>query len=423
MRGAGGKDELLMEYFSQSLSGTTLEWYTRQDASRWYTWDDMAQAFARDFQYNIDIVPDRLSLTNVEKKPSEGFREYGFRWREQAARVNPPMEEDEMVKYFLQALEPTYYGYLISAIGKSFNDVVKMGEMVEEGLNSSKIMSYSAIKATTQAIQSGTRSLLGKKKKEDVVMVVSGSWHGQRGSPHQYTHPRPRPQIYAQALYNPLQHYFSPQNPQYSARPSQYFVYHAQSYAQPPPYPQWHAPAPQNTYLAPQNTYLPPQPYQNLTISNFRPRPEYRRERQQRKQTFTPLGESYASLFQRLRQLDVLRPIESKIPNPPPKNLDYSLRCAYCSDAPGHDIEKCWHLKMAIQELIDTNQIVVQSPDTSNINQNPLPAHAETHMIEIVHKDGEPKKSSKSFMMIWASESNLVKTPDSTEATPLTVEG
>ncbi|XP_070022460.1 uncharacterized protein [Nicotiana sylvestris] len=298
-----------------------------------------------------------------------------------------------------------------------------MGEMVEEGLKSSKIMSYSTIKATTQAIQSGTESLLGKKKKEDVAMVVSGSWHGQRGSPHQYTHPRPRPQTYAQAPYDPPQHYISPQNPQYSTRPSQYFVYHTQSYAQPPLYPQWHAPAPQNIYLAPQNTYPPLQPYQNPTGSNFRSRPEYKRERQQRKQTFTPLGESYASLFQRLRQLDILKPIESKIPNPPPKNLDYSLRLAYCSDAPGHDIEKYWHLKRAIQELIDINQIVVQSLDMPNINQNPLSAHAEMHMIEIVHKDGEPKKSSKSVMMIRASESNLVKAPDSTKATPLTVKG
>ena len=37
MRGAGGRDELLMAYFSQSLSGSVLEWYTRQDDSRWYT--------------------------------------------------------------------------------------------------------------------------------------------------------------------------------------------------------------------------------------------------------------------------------------------------------------------------------------------------------------------------------------------------
>ncbi|XP_070008740.1 uncharacterized protein [Nicotiana sylvestris] len=220
MRGSEGKAEVLMAYFSQSLSGAALEWYTRQHTSKWYTWDDLAQAFARHFQYNIDIVPDRLSLTKVEKNPSESFREYGFRWREQAARVNPPMEEDEMVEYFLQALEPTYFGNLISAIGKPFNDVVKMGEMVEEGLKSSKIMSYFALKITTQAIQNDTGSLLCQKENDDVAMVVSGSRHGPTGPPYQYTQPRPRlqPQNYLRAPHNPPQ-YYSPNNVWSSAQP------------------------------------------------------------------------------------------------------------------------------------------------------------------------------------------------------------
>ncbi|XP_019259297.1 PREDICTED: uncharacterized protein LOC109237444 [Nicotiana attenuata] len=107
----------------------------------------------------------------------------------------------------------------------------------------------------------------------------------------------------------------------------------------------------------------------------------------------------------------MLRPIESKLPNPPPKNLDYSLRCEYCSGTPGHDTEKCWHLKNAIQELIDTNWIEVQTPETPNIKQNPLPTHEETNMIEIVHKGGEPKKPSQSVMMIQSSEAKLVKKP------------
>ncbi|XP_070014017.1 uncharacterized protein [Nicotiana sylvestris] len=134
MIGAGGKDKLLMVYFSQSLIGAALEWYTHQDASRWYTWDDLAQAFARHFQYNIDIVLDHLSLTKVEKKPNKALGNIGFRWSEQAGRVNPPMEEDKMVEYFLQVLKPIYFGHLISAVGKPFNNVVNMGGMVEEGL-------------------------------------------------------------------------------------------------------------------------------------------------------------------------------------------------------------------------------------------------------------------------------------------------
>nr|XP_009586932.1 pollen-specific leucine-rich repeat extensin-like protein 2 [Nicotiana tomentosiformis] len=215
-----------------------------------------------------------------------------------------------------------------------------MGGMMEEGLKSSKFMSFSAIKATTQAIQGCTGGVLGNIKKDDVDMVVSGSWHGPRGSPHQYAQLQPQPQAYTQAPYNPPQHYFPPQDPQYSIRPPQYHVHHAQSYAQPPPYPQWHAPNPQSSYL-------PPPPYRNPTGPSFRARPDYRKKGSSEKK-LTPLGESYTGLFQRLRQLDVLRLIESKLPNPPPRNLDYSLRCAYCSDAPGYDTEKCWHLKKAI---------------------------------------------------------------------------
>ncbi|XP_070025533.1 uncharacterized protein [Nicotiana sylvestris] len=244
MRGAGGKDELLMAYFSQ---------------------------------IQFEVIPDRLSLTKLEKKHSESFREYGFRWREQAARVDPSMKESEMVDYFLQALEPTYFSYLVSAVGKSFNEVVKMGGMVEEGLKSNKIISYSAVKATTQAIQGSAGGIIRKNKRENMATIDSGTW---------------------------------------------------------------------------------------------------------------------------LRQLDMLRPIQSKLPNPIPKNLDYSVSCEYCSGTPGYDMEKCWHLKSAIQVLTDTNKIEVQAPEAPNINRNPMPTHQETNMIEIMHKGGEPRKPSKIVMMI-----------------------
>ncbi|XP_070020331.1 uncharacterized protein [Nicotiana sylvestris] len=103
----------------------------------------------------------------------------------------------------------------------------------------------------------------------------------------------------------------------------------------------------------------------------------------------------------------MLTPIQSKLPNPPPKNLDYIVRCEYCSGTLGHDTEKCWHLKSAIHELIDTNKIEVQAPEAPNINRNPMPAHQEANIIEIVHEEGEPKKPSQTVMMI---RSNGVKT-------------
>ncbi|XP_070012154.1 uncharacterized protein [Nicotiana sylvestris] len=75
LRGAGGKEELLMAYFGESLVGITSEWYMDQDISRWHIWDDLTRDFVRQFQYNIDIAPDRNSLTNLKKKSSKSFRE------------------------------------------------------------------------------------------------------------------------------------------------------------------------------------------------------------------------------------------------------------------------------------------------------------------------------------------------------------
>lgn len=69
----------------------------------------------------------------------------------------------------------------------------------------------------------------------------------------------------------------------------------------------------------------------------------------------------------------------------------------------GHDTEKCWKLRHAIQDLIDTNKIEVQTPEAPNINQNPLPAHHETHMIELVYEGGELRKPSQTVMMIQAA--------------------
>ena len=67
LQGAWGKEELLMAYFGESLTGVASEWSIDQEISHWYIWDDMAQDFVRQFQYNVDIMPDRNTLSNTRK--------------------------------------------------------------------------------------------------------------------------------------------------------------------------------------------------------------------------------------------------------------------------------------------------------------------------------------------------------------------
>nr|XP_009626570.1 uncharacterized protein LOC104117248 [Nicotiana tomentosiformis] len=210
LRGGGGKEELLMAYFGESLTGIASEWYINQDIFHWHIWDDLARDFVRQFQYNIDIAPDRNSLTNSKKKITESFREYAIKWREQASRVKLPMDEAEMVNVFLQAQEADYFQNMISAMGKPFAEAIKIGEMVENGLKTGRIISQSALRATSQAIQNGFGGLANQKKREEGALMTSGLKGPHRSRDHSYL-PSRTPQ-----------HYYPHQDAAYAVAPPPY---------------------------------------------------------------------------------------------------------------------------------------------------------------------------------------------------------
>ncbi|KAK4726952.1 hypothetical protein R3W88_031869 [Solanum pinnatisectum] len=202
LRGDGNREELLMGYFGESLMGIASEWFIDQDTSNWHTWDDLARYFVQQFQYNIDIT-------------IENFHEYAIRWREQAARVKPPMKEAEMIDVFLQVQESDYFHYLLSIVGKTCTEVIKIGEMVENDIKFGQIISQPSLKATTQLIKNGSGNLGGMKMKEDVANVVSDTQKVPRGPVYQYAPPQ-------------FHHYLPMQDTQYSIVSSQYAIYGAQ---------------------------------------------------------------------------------------------------------------------------------------------------------------------------------------------------
>ncbi|XP_016555461.2 uncharacterized protein LOC107854994 [Capsicum annuum] len=120
--------------------------------------------------------------------------------------------------------------------------------------------------------------------------------------------------------------------------------------------------------------------------------------------------------------MNVLNPIERRIPNPPPKNLDYSRRCEYCSDAPGHNTKKYWYLKIAIQELINTQQIMVESSDAPNVNQNPLPDHNKTNMLEVILSGEDAMILFKPIIKIKTDSEKSANVVDLTKEKPAEAE-
>jgi len=82
-------EELLIHFFQESLTGVVVTWYANLEPSRVRSWKDLMVAFVRKYQYNFDMVPNRMQLQNMCKMGHGSFKEYAQRWRDLAAQVAP----------------------------------------------------------------------------------------------------------------------------------------------------------------------------------------------------------------------------------------------------------------------------------------------------------------------------------------------
>ncbi|KAJ8562447.1 hypothetical protein K7X08_011738 [Anisodus acutangulus] len=353
-----------MKLFIRSLTGEALDWYTSQDPRKWHDWGTIAQDFVDRFRFNTDTVLDRFYLMKLEKKSTETFREYAMKWRAEAAKVQPPITGSEMATLFVQYLKDvTYYERMISVIGRSFFEVVRMGDFIEEGIKTGRIANLAALQATSEAIQSDSFGGIIKKKRDGVYFVMTVRKH-RPNQMSNYQRSSPQPPYYNQNAQNPQLSYYSP----YAHSPQPYYQY------PPGPYPVYHT---RPIYSLPRAPVYPnPSQYQPAYLPQPRvhlpnaPRPHAKHERKPAK-TYTPLAEPRAQLYERLRTAGILQPIQGNIPNPVPKWHDKTKHCAYHSGIPGHDTENCYALRDKIEALIKEGVIQLKGP-SSNVNDNPL---------------------------------------------------
>ncbi|XP_058775543.1 uncharacterized protein LOC131649802 [Vicia villosa] len=110
------EEGFLMHFFQDSLAGASLEWYVQLERSHIHSWRDLVEAFIKHYQYNM---------------------EYAQKWRELAARVQPPMTEREIIDMFNGTLSGHYY--LACSASANFSEMVRYGKHVEMGLKMGKI--------------------------------------------------------------------------------------------------------------------------------------------------------------------------------------------------------------------------------------------------------------------------------------------
>ncbi|XP_016733766.1 uncharacterized protein [Gossypium hirsutum] len=117
----------------------------------------------KQYGHITDIAPDRITLQNMEKKPSESFRQYAQRWREVATQVQPPLLEKETTMLFINTLKAPFITHMLGNATKSFADIVMSGEMIENAIRSGKI-----------EVGENTRRSAPKKRENEVGNMSSG---------------------------------------------------------------------------------------------------------------------------------------------------------------------------------------------------------------------------------------------------------
>jgi hypothetical protein len=90
--------------------------------------EHLADAFLKQYKFNIDIALDRTSLMIIEKNNKETVREYARRWKNKALHVQLPLLEKEMVTLIANTFKSPYYEYLMGSFAQHFCDVVVIVE-------------------------------------------------------------------------------------------------------------------------------------------------------------------------------------------------------------------------------------------------------------------------------------------------------
>ncbi|XP_071918910.1 uncharacterized protein [Coffea arabica] len=172
-------ENLPIRLFPESLEGNALDWYSNLKPEDMRSWLDLSTAFVRQYEYNCELAPTRTTLEGTKRKPSEDHKTYAKRWRKLAAKVEPPMTENEIVRTFIKAHDPPYFEEIFRMTGCSFAEIVNKLEEYDEFMRAGKIVNVSALKSQLEALQSQSSSSKKSqfKKKDEKASFSFCAYH------------------------------------------------------------------------------------------------------------------------------------------------------------------------------------------------------------------------------------------------------
>ncbi|XP_058783483.1 uncharacterized protein LOC131658172 [Vicia villosa] len=173
--------------FDKPACRAPLEWYMKLERANVGTWGQLVDAFLKQYHYNTAMAPSRAQLQNMAQKSEESFKEYAQRWRELAARVQPPLLDRELIDLFMGTLKGPYLQHM-----------KKEGETSTASVDQSRAPVYSAVPPPYYPMP----------------YTVPGP-----SVPQAYAAALPQPWVAPQQPFIPQQQVTAPQNRQQNPRP------------------------------------------------------------------------------------------------------------------------------------------------------------------------------------------------------------
>ncbi|KAH7852473.1 hypothetical protein Vadar_025178 [Vaccinium darrowii] len=124
----------MAQMFHETLTGPALQWLLSLDISRRQTWEEMAAAFIKQYEYNVQLKVTTRELESIKMKEKESFAEFVKRWRVKAAQMTDRPSDKDQMRIITKNLQPDLAQYMVMAQAHNFETYFETGLSIEEAI-------------------------------------------------------------------------------------------------------------------------------------------------------------------------------------------------------------------------------------------------------------------------------------------------
>ncbi|PKI79463.1 hypothetical protein CRG98_000154 [Punica granatum] len=207
-------EEFVIHSFQDSPTRSALDWFMSLRAEDIPIWADLSRKFINQYQYCAETPPTLLELSMKEMTQGQKFEEYAIKWRAQAAKHIPSINEVQQFQLFHSTLREVYYSHLL-AHTSSFSDLIEARKKLDLGIRLGRMEGPAGKgeESSKKASEARTSSS-GRREKEVSVNAVNPMHPTSQQYSVNFT---PAP---------PVVPTYTPQAPQYRPQPPAQPIYY-----------------------------------------------------------------------------------------------------------------------------------------------------------------------------------------------------